>query len=136
MARKSETNAKVIVAIFSLCIGIIATVSFDYFKSKDLSIGNVQKYENVFLFIRSKPVTNNYIILENVYTNVLTRAVESGTGKKGWDIFKKVGESLFKDMSFETRLDEIITAAKAKHPNVDGLIFSNDLTECQLIEFK
>jgi|GEM_PF-4696958 len=140
---KKESNKQVLIALFGflgILIGTFGTLMVDYLKPAkpdDYSTAQVQQYQGVFIFLRSKPKTIKYTSLGLTETNSLTRAIESSSNKKGFGkIVKTIGQSFLSDISFENRLNEIVMAAKNLHPEVQGLIFYKDLTECEMIKFK
>lgn len=140
---KMNSRTQVIIAIIGLLgitIGTFGTMLVNFLnapepKPIDFSVSKVQKYDGVFVFIRSRP-KENYTSLGIVESNTAVRAAESGTGKKGWDILNNVGKSLLKDISFENRLSSIVTEAKKEKAGVEGLIFIDDLNKCEAIKFK
>ena len=96
----------------------------------------VDQYEGVFVFIRSSPQNNNYKTIAIAETNSLMRAVNASKGKRGfWNVLANASESFLNDLDFDNRLKEMIVEAKRLHPEVQGLIFIDDLTRCKLIRF-
>jgi hypothetical protein len=139
---KSKGNSTVFVAIIGLVgilVGTFGKEGIDYMKGKpplDMSEANVQQYQNVYVFIRSRPKTDRYKSFGTVETNSLVRAVESANNKRGFgNIMKSVGQSLLNDIPFENRLNEIVIEAKKVKPELQGLIFSDNLTKCEMIKF-
>jgi hypothetical protein len=141
--KKENNKTQLLITVFGflgILIGTFGTLMVDYLKpakAEDYSIAQVQQYQGVYLYLRSKPKTIKYSSLGIAETNSLTRAVESSANKKGFGkIMQNLGQSFLNDISFEKRLNEIVVAAKNLHPELQGLIFYKDLTECEMIKFK
>ena len=137
--RKNDSRTQIIKALIGLAgiiIGTFGTIFIRYLQPQDRSIAKVQQYEGVYVFIRSRPNTD-YVSLGSVETNSLTRTVESTQGKKRFgNIAKSIGQSLITELPFENRLKEIVAIAKQRQPQLQGLIFTDDLTRCEEIKFK
>ncbi|HKR03141.1 MAG TPA: hypothetical protein VJY62_00790 [Bacteroidia bacterium] len=129
-----------IIGLIGICVGTFGTLIIkpNVEQSKPIPPDHslVQQFQGVYLYIRSKPENVNYTSLGIINANSLTRAVENANHKKGFgNILESVGKSVVKDLSFENRLSAIIEGAKNYNPEVQGVIFLKDLTECELIKF-
>jgi hypothetical protein len=138
--QKSDYRARIIVAIIGVIGILIGTFGTIIIKPKietpPPGEAKVDQYNGVYVFIRSNP-KSDYDIITTVETNSLNRAVESASGKKGfWKVLGNATESLLKDLSFENRINAITEEARKVYPDVQGLVFIDDLTKCQVIKFR
>lgn len=140
MKKNNENKYKIISALIGLAGIIIGTFGTwyvnNYLTENDPAQAKVQQYEGVYIFLRSRPLHQNYTSVGIVKTNTLSRALESTQGKKKFgEILESIGESLVNDVKFDSRLEEIVQRAKEQYPQMNGMIFSNNLTECEVISF-
>ena len=125
-----------LIGLLGVVVGTFGKMWIDSNQPKDYSIGKVQEYKGIFIFIRSRPVQNTYTSLGIISSDVIERAVESSSEKKGLGkIFESFGKSVLSDMTFENRLTKIVEAAHRYSPTIEGVIFNDDLTQCEVITF-
>jgi hypothetical protein len=148
MVNSGSGVSKVLVGIIALIAAVVASLGtriYDDYIVEDISLitevdndfAIVQKINGVYVFLKSRPLSQNYSILgPPIQTNLIFRAFENSKGKKGvGEILKGIGNSLSQDFSFEKRLNVIIEKTIEKYPEVDGIILTKDLTLCEAIKF-
>ncbi len=135
--RKNRTQLYIaLCGLLGVVIGTFGNMLLEHMKPKNYSEGIVQEYQGTLLFIRSRPKETNFKSHGIVSTDAASRAVEAAQHKKGFGKFlESIGKSIIDDIPFQNRLDKIIVEAKHAYPKFDGLIFNDDLTQCEIIEF-
>lgn len=133
---KKNRQVQIFTAIVSIVITLISVGGFNYFQELEPEKAQVQQIDGLYIFIKSKP-SNEYQSLGLHNMNSIDRAIESSQGQKKFkDFIKEVGKSLLDDLNFDNRLKKVLFFVKQNIQNVEGIIFSDDLTEFEPIRFQ
>lgn len=93
-------------------------------------LAQAQTIKNVYVFIKSKP-TNQYDYLGSIelkWYNNLTKLTEQS--------MQSALKNISSIISFSDNLDNAINEVKQKYPSADGVIFNDDMSNCEVIKFK
>jgi len=90
----------------------------------------VKKIAGVYIFIMSEP-TASYEKLGDMrfgwYDKVLSLSSKS---------ISQVSAEILASLSFDKNLNNSINAIKVKFPDVEGVVFDDDMSNCTVIKFK
>jgi hypothetical protein len=137
----SSGLSNITIAIISLVTAIVSAIGtqlYNDYVSPPISesTANVHQQDGVFVFIRSLP-SYDYTPLGVINENTVGRAIGATKGKKGKQFWNSLAKTLVTDVtSFSGRLSSIVGIVKTSYPQADGVLFSDDLTECTVIKFK
>ncbi len=97
----------------------------------------VEKLLGVSVFVKCKPQKPYELISKFKDENALDILGGLGIGENRWD---RVAENIFnagtENLIFSNKLQKVVQNVKEKYPEAQGIIFYDNLSECEVIRFK
>jgi len=105
------------------------------FVKKEYNLSKSNEINGVFIFIKNNPICK-YSVLGICKNDVLDQVGSATKGKKFGQAIKGLFDVSNQNMDFQKLLDNMVEKAKKEHSDVEGLIFKENLSSCEVIKFE
>lgn len=120
--------------VLSLIVNLFS--SCDQYTKTNNGLAQVEKIDNVYIFINSKPVTK-YTSVGPVENDLIDQYKNATSNKKFGDVLEGIISTTKKNTDFNDLLRYMVEKAKKENDDkVDGLIFQDELSWAEVIRFE
>ena len=104
------------------------------FVKKENNLSKSNEINGVLIFIKTNPICK-YTVLGVCKNDLLDQVGSATKEKKFGQVIKGLFDVSNQNMDFQKLLDNMVEKAKKEHPEVEGLIFKENLSSCEIIKF-
>lgn len=129
------------VATLCMCISCDTTVKCpdcrdnpDFVK-KEKGLAEVMSIQNVYVFVKTEPVSE-YTVINTCKNDFIDQSVDTIKGKKLGKALRGLLDVSTSNIDFQKLLNHMVEKAKQEYPEAEGLIFRDNLSNCEVIKFK